>query len=146
MKLVFESQEDGVTANQGFHLQQLAGAGLNLAAWNEPEHQEASGRQTQLPENNAAGALSSFIHWNSSQGHHSRIEEQSGQNQKLFPLFVTNWYFRSLKHWVKYKRKQITNLLWLSCWKVLIHCLTESWINCQNKLKSEHKLTIYVPI
>lgn len=32
MKLVFESQEDGVTANQSFHLQQLAGAVLGLAA------------------------------------------------------------------------------------------------------------------
>ncbi len=62
MKLVFETQEDRVTTNQGSHLKTLAGAVLSLAAWNEPEHQETNGRESHLSKSSTVGAQGSFIH------------------------------------------------------------------------------------
>lgn len=62
MKLVFETQGDRVTTNQGSHLQKLAGAVLSLAAWNDPEHQETNGRETHLSKSNTVGAQGSFIY------------------------------------------------------------------------------------
>lgn len=62
MKLVFETQGDRVTTNQGSHLQKPAGAVLSLAAWNDPEHQETNGRETHLSKSNTVGAQGSFIY------------------------------------------------------------------------------------
>lgn len=62
MKLMFETQEDRVTTNQGSHLQTLAGAVLSLAAWNDPEHQETNGRESHLSESRTVGVQGSCIH------------------------------------------------------------------------------------
>lgn len=50
-----QTQAGRVGADQGSHLQQLAGAALSLAAWDEAEQQEADDREKHLPESNSVG-------------------------------------------------------------------------------------------
>lgn len=59
---MFETQEGTITTNQGSHLQDLAGAVLGLADWNDPEHQETNSTETHLSHSNTVGAPGSFIH------------------------------------------------------------------------------------